>query len=120
MELTPIALAPLQRFWRSLPLVDRRESVLQLNELESRLPRPGFRWCGSIQPRARQVLFDDETISAFEFEQAWIDQRVAVRKQACEQAARTIQREVTLWLYRPDGPMPRRCARQLHDTGMLL
>ena len=117
---------PLTRIFRSLPLVDRRETRQGWDQLAARLPRRGVAPCehvGWLQRHERMMQRLNE--AAMESGQVpqetrpcplrerYLTQRAQVRATRADECARFLQRAVLAWLYRPDGPMVRRSQREV-------
>jgi hypothetical protein len=117
---------PLTRFFRSLPLVDRRETRQGWDQLAARLPRRGVAPCEHVRwlqrhERTMQRLKEAAVESGqvpqetrpCPLRERYTTQRAQVRATRADECARFLQRAVLVWLYRPDGPMVRRSQREV-------
>ena len=116
---------PLTRFFRTLPIVDRRETRQGYDQLAARLPRRGVAPCDHVNwMRRHENVMQQLNESAVEsgrvtretrpcpLRERYLAQRAQVRAKRREECACFLQRAVLVWLYRPDGPMVRRLARE--------
>lgn len=110
----------LTTFFRSLPVVDQREPRAELDKLEQRLPRRG----GALDPDWARLQRQQDTrlaqgghtnprslLCGAEIQRA---EALFARREQC---AELIQVHMLRYLYRPDGPMCRRGARELWVVG---
>jgi hypothetical protein len=117
---------PLAHFFRTLPLADRRETRHGYDQLAARLPRRGVALCEYVKlmrchERTLQRLNDAAVASGqvprevrpHALVERYIAQRAHVYATRRDECAWFLQRAVVQWLYRPDGPMAGRLAREM-------
>jgi hypothetical protein len=115
----------LTRFFRSLPLVDRRETRQGWDLLAARLPRRGVPPCEYVKwmrrhertlHRLNEAAVESGRVTRETqrclLNERYSAQRAHVRAIRREESACFLQRAVLVWLYRPGGPMVRRLARE--------
>jgi hypothetical protein len=115
---------PLTRFFRTLPIVDRRETRQGYDQLAARLPRRGapceyVKWVRrheNMMQRLNEAAMESGQMTREARPCSWREhylvRRAEVRAERRDQCACFLQRAVLVWLYRPDGPMVRRLARE--------